>query len=178
MRTSVTHLAGILKAIAYELQPIRLSDAKKCVYWLMRNSKDIVLFLIRVIYFLWKLITNISSFLTPILIILTSIFCVGLYLSIVYDFMQLYFIMVLFILMMSSLGKRKKGELSAYSVFNMNQQRLLGTLTVDAFENEIRHGQAHPMPGEEENQEEVNMNRNNHNHDNNHDNHRRGRRRR
>ena len=32
-----------------------------------------------------------------------------------------------------NLGKRKPGELSAYSVFNPNQERILGTMTVNDF---------------------------------------------
>lgn len=37
-------------------------------------------------------------------------------------------------------SKRKSSELSAYSVFNKNFERIEGTLTADQFEREIRYG--------------------------------------
>ena len=37
-------------------------------------------------------------------------------------------------------SRRKKGELSAYSVFNKNMERLEGTLSADQFERELRYG--------------------------------------
>lgn len=41
--------------------------------------------------------------------------------------------------MFTNLGKRKKGEMSAYSVFNKNQKALPGSLQASQFEAEIRH---------------------------------------
>eukprot|EP01039_Chlorochromonas_danica_P005416 gene5416-5957_t len=40
---------------------------------------------------------------------------------------------------MTNLGERKEGELSAYSVFNRNFERLPGTLDAEQFDAEIRH---------------------------------------
>ena len=39
-------------------------------------------------------------------------------------------------------SRRKPSELSAYSVFNKNFERIEGTLTAEQFEREIRHGPA------------------------------------
>eukprot|EP01036_Dinobryon_divergens_P028705 gene28705-37697_t len=38
-----------------------------------------------------------------------------------------------------NLGERKPGELSAYSVFNDGFTKILGTISPEQFENEIRH---------------------------------------
>lgn len=47
-----------------------------------------------------------------------------------------------FFVIYSSMGSntRKKGELSAYSVFNPNCQRLQGQLTAEQFERELKYG--------------------------------------
>jgi len=55
------------------------------------------------------------------------------------DMGQLFVIVSLFALMMMNLGERQEGEMSAYSVFNKGCQALLGQLTMDQFEREIRH---------------------------------------
>lgn len=47
----------------------------------------------------------------------------------------------LFFIVFSLWGsKRKESELSAYSVFNKNFEKIEGTLTAEQFEREIRHG--------------------------------------
>uniref|UniRef100_A0AC35EZB3 SAYSvFN domain-containing protein n=1 Tax=Panagrolaimus sp. PS1159 TaxID=55785 RepID=A0AC35EZB3_9BILA len=48
-----------------------------------------------------------------------------------------YFIFSLFIFLFLNLGSRKEGELSAYSVFNPNCERLLGSLTAEQFERDM-----------------------------------------
>jgi hypothetical protein len=45
-------------------------------------------------------------------------------------------------ILLANLGQRQKGELSAYSVFNKEFQSLLGTITAEQFEKEIRHENA------------------------------------
>ena len=37
-------------------------------------------------------------------------------------------------------GPKEEGQLSAYSVFNPNFERLEGTFTAEQFEKELRHG--------------------------------------
>ncbi len=49
----------------------------------------------------------------------------------------------LFFMVVSLKGSRRKpNELSAYSVFNKNFERIEGTLTAEQFDKEIRHGPA------------------------------------
>jgi hypothetical protein len=42
--------------------------------------------------------------------------------------------------MLTNLGKKKPGELSAYAIFNPGHKPLMGTLTADQIENQLRSG--------------------------------------
>uniref|UniRef100_A0A914CZ68 SAYSvFN domain-containing protein n=1 Tax=Acrobeloides nanus TaxID=290746 RepID=A0A914CZ68_9BILA len=53
------------------------------------------------------------------------------------EFGIVYFVISLFILMFLNLGVRKEGEMSAYSVFNPDCERLLGQLTGEHFERDL-----------------------------------------
>jgi len=55
------------------------------------------------------------------------------------DFGSLWIILSLMLSMFFNLGTRKAGELSAYSVFNKDFKKLLGTLDARDIDNEIRH---------------------------------------
>jgi hypothetical protein len=59
--------------------------------------------------------------------------------SIFIGFGSLWIILTLFSVMFMNLGERKPGELSAYSVFNDGFTKILGTISPEQFENEIRH---------------------------------------
>ena len=50
-----------------------------------------------------------------------------------FNFGGIYFMLTIICLIFLNLGKRKPGELSAYSVFNPNHERILGTMTTDEF---------------------------------------------
>ena len=54
-------------------------------------------------------------------------------------FGSLWVIFTLFCAMFLNLGERRPGELSAYSVFNDGFTKILGTISPEQFENEIRH---------------------------------------
>ena len=60
------------------------------------------------------------------------------------EFGIIFFIASCLFFMVASLrgSKRKANELSAYSVFNKNFERIEGTLTAEQFDKEIRHGPA------------------------------------
>lgn len=53
------------------------------------------------------------------------------------EFGLVYLILSLFMLMFLNLGVRREGELSAYSVFNPNCERLLGQITNEHFERDM-----------------------------------------
>ncbi len=50
-----------------------------------------------------------------------------------YNFGAVYFMITIIALIFLNLGQRKPGELSAYSVFNPNQERILGTMSTNDF---------------------------------------------
>jgi len=83
-------------------------------------------------HFLWNYLT-IDAILKFILWILLY------YVFLRLEFGTVYFIFSIFVLMFTNLGKRKKGEMSAYSVFNKNQKALPGSLQASQFEAEIKH---------------------------------------
>jgi len=58
------------------------------------------------------------------------------------EFGAVFFLFTCIFLMLKNMGKRKAGEMSAYSVFNPNCEAIDGTLTAQQFEREIRHGPA------------------------------------
>lgn len=62
--------------------------------------------------------------------------------AIEYEFGAVYFILsaLVFICLNTHSRPRKKGELSAYSVFNPNCEAIEGTLDASQFEREIRYG--------------------------------------
>lgn len=53
------------------------------------------------------------------------------------EFGLVFFVSSLFIFLFTNLGRRKSGELSAYSVFNPHCERLPGTLTAEHFETDL-----------------------------------------
>lgn len=59
-----------------------------------------------------------------------------------FEFGAVYFILssLVFIWKNTRSGPKKKGEISAYSVFNPNCQAIDGTLNAEQFEREIRYG--------------------------------------
>lgn len=68
-----------------------------------------------------------------------ALWLVGAFLSVKFDVnaLQLYLILTVFFLIFTNLGKRRTGP-SAYSVFNPNCQPILGQLSAEQFENEVR----------------------------------------
>jgi hypothetical protein len=54
-------------------------------------------------------------------------------------FGSLWILLSMFASIFLNLGKRRKGEMSAYSVFNEGYKQLLGTLNAEQFDQEIRH---------------------------------------
>lgn len=71
--------------------------------------------------------------------IFLAMWLTGFILCNLHDCGSIWIILSLFLVIFRNLGTREKGELSAYSVFNEGCQRLLGTMTSEQFEREIRH---------------------------------------
>ena len=56
------------------------------------------------------------------------------------EFGSVFFLVSCILFMTSNLGKRKKGEASAYSVFNKNCEEIDGTFSAQQFDNQLRRG--------------------------------------
>lgn len=52
-----------------------------------------------------------------------------------------FIIATVFVLVLTNLGTRSEGSLSAYSIFNANARRLPGQLTAETLDGQLRHGQ-------------------------------------
>ena len=78
------------------------------------------------------------SDLKKLIIILIWIYFYKLFIE--WEFGIIYFLCTIIVLIFTNLGKRKPGELSAYSVFNPNFEQLPGTLTSDMIQNGMGFG--------------------------------------
>ncbi|XP_072031379.1 uncharacterized protein [Amphiura filiformis] len=84
-----------------------------------------------------SLLTN-TLFLKIILWVALLVFFVIIEFAAVYIVFTLFYVM--YANMRSGRETKRPGELSAYSVFNPNCERIDGTLTAEQFEKELRHG--------------------------------------
>ncbi|KAH7730900.1 Protein C13F10.5 [Aphelenchoides avenae] len=70
----------------------------------------------------------------------TTTLCIwlaGQVMAVKVEFGLVYFLSSLFVALFLNLGVRKEGEVSAYSVFNPNCERLLGQMTGEHFERDV-----------------------------------------
>jgi len=79
---------------------------------------------------------------------LASLWFLGWYIFIQYlEIGAIYILISTFVGMMVHLGEKKEGELSAYSVFNSNFQRLIGTTTAEDLIRQQFGGMMNMLPG-------------------------------
>lgn len=138
----------LLQTILYELQPVRLNDCRYWLNWSILNFHQIRI-LVKDTY-LWTA----SNFLPLLFDIFTwyhawyfVVWSSGFYLMNRAEFGSLWIIMSLFVLLIYNLGDNKDGDMSAYSVFNKEFRNIMGALTADQFDREIRHHQ--PTDGDD-----------------------------
>jgi hypothetical protein len=144
-----TVLLNTLTAVLYELQPIRLKDAIALSKWVHKNAVQVVSAFRDLFLWLWGQVLSLKLMVCSVerqtrkVIAIGSltllIWILGLLLFIRIGFAAVFCILSGIVLIFANLGDRKKGEMSAYSVFNNNFHRLLGTLTAEQFDREIRH---------------------------------------
>eukprot|EP01041_Mallomonas_annulata_P013994 gene13994-29784_t len=129
----------LISTILYEVQPWRLDDFMKVIKRLVYELDLLVRGLSPLFYQVPIQLKNsglqISWKLWALTIIWLTFFSVFNY----NECGSIWIILSLFVAIFMNLGERKEGELSAYSVFNTGCQRLLGTMTAEQFESEIRH---------------------------------------
>lgn len=135
----------LIKSLLYELQPIRYVDV--VYYW--KELSVLLKFIFQLIheYIIKNIVNLIITFMkdpTTIAKYIREYYSVAIwlivwYIFVIIEFGQLFFILSIFALIFLNLGERRKGEMSAYSVFNKGFMKLLGTTTAEQFENEILH---------------------------------------
>lgn len=133
---------SLVFGVIYELQPVRISDL---FYW----CKNIFLILSQcktllnetIPWFIKEILPYIKSYLTLSRIWYTIVWFSGFYLMNYFEFGSLWVILSLFALIVYNLGDKEKGDKSwsSYSVFNKGFRNILGALTADQFDREIRH---------------------------------------
>eukprot|EP01111_Echinosteliopsis_oligospora_P010890 TRINITY_DN3470_c0_g1_i1.p1 TRINITY_DN3470_c0_g1~~TRINITY_DN3470_c0_g1_i1.p1 ORF type:complete len:161 (+),score=43.53 TRINITY_DN3470_c0_g1_i1:23-484(+) len=62
---------------------------------------------------------------------------IGFLIAVYYHVGAVYFVLLGFYLIFSNLGEKKKGEVSAYNVFNKNQKEIAGTLSASQLERDL-----------------------------------------
>ena len=129
----------ILMAILYELQPIRSKDATILSKWIYKNVLQIFYGFLALSSWIYEQVLNLPSLVSRTVAVSSVLWLVVFYLFHYVGFGSLYFMITVLVGIFSNLGKRAPGELSAYSVFNANFQSLLGTLTADQIDKQLRH---------------------------------------
>ena len=120
---SIMNVMNIVRAIFYELQPCRPKDL---AYFAKLFYKSVVI--------LFSEFSLLPAFILSIdrpsrSVTVATLIWITLYGCFVFlKLGSLYFMISCFILIFSNLGDRQIGEMSAYSVFNMGYERLLGEM--------------------------------------------------
>jgi hypothetical protein len=125
----------VLKAVAYELQPCRPQDVVSFFRWTVRNAQSLYQHIPS-----RQLAAQALSFVKGVSVrsaVLTLAWA-ALWLCSIYCFSMgsLFLMLSLLVAMFANFDDRKAHTLSAYSIFNIGCQRILGTMTAEQFEKE------------------------------------------
>ena len=130
----------ITSCVLYELQPFRIVDVidlSKYLYKFVWDLGSAGVALSDLVYqSAFYGIASLSRRTWILIILWLTAFAVMNYL----EFGSLWILLSMFASIFLNLGKRKRGEMSAYSVFNDGFKQLLGTMNAEQLDNEIRHG--------------------------------------
>eukprot|EP01032_Pedospumella_encystans_P013914 gene13914-16000_t len=130
----------IISCVLYELQPFRIVDVIDLSKYLYASVWDLgsagVTLSDLVYQSAFYGIASMTHRTWALIILWLTAFAVMNYL----EFGSLWIILSMFASIFLNLGKRKRGEMSAYNVFNDGFKQLLGTMKAEQFDNEIRHG--------------------------------------
>jgi len=130
----------VITCVLYELQPFRIVDVIDLSKYLYKSVWDIGSASVTLSDLIYQSafygIASLTLRTWVLIILWLTTFAVMNYL----EFGSLWIILSMFASIFLNLGKRKRGEMSAYSVFNDGFKQLLGTMNAEQFDNEIRHG--------------------------------------
>ena len=135
-------LKAIIIATLYELQPVRVSDI---LYWMksiwVSFVQCIVVLKDFVIWSKKDMFSALRVYLTLSNLWYLTVWSSGLYIMIYFEFGSLWIILSLFAIIIYNLDDRRDGDrsLSSYSIFNKGFRNILGALTAEQFDREIRH---------------------------------------
>ena len=140
LMSKVVHVQKLLSTVCYEIQPIRYSDALRIVRYLRKNLIQIFSAILLFGSFSIQTSKDMIKMIPSRYYILTTLWFVGFLVFWSLQFASLWLIGSLFTIMFANLGERgKDDEFSAYSVFNKGFKAILGTITAEQFDREIRH---------------------------------------
>lgn len=131
----------MIKSILYELQPCRLKDIVNFVSYVKLCSRQLSFAVYSLFVYTGKSSFENMNQKSLIFGLKSLLWLAGWWSSNKLEFGSMYIIVSLFLAIFLNLGNKKAGEMSAYSVFNDGFQQLLGTMTAEQFDNEIRHRQ-------------------------------------
>ena len=131
-----------MRTVLWELIPVRMRDVSRFLKWLTPNMYAVFRLVVNLIVVASRITTAFIRHNYNWMYVLG--FSAGLYTSNTYDMGKLFLIVCGIVGIFMNLGNQgKPGELSAYSVFNKNFNSLLGQLTGDMLDRQLRH-----QPGE------------------------------
>ncbi|ETO32416.1 hypothetical protein RFI_04699 [Reticulomyxa filosa] len=89
----------------------------------------------------WTTVDWILDHLTPQTLLHVILWLIGwFFVCYLLEFGVVYLMITIIYLIFTNLGKRKKGELSAYSMFNHNFEQITGTFDGEFYDNMLRRG--------------------------------------
>mmetsp|Transcript_15787 Transcript_15787/g.23491 ORF Transcript_15787/g.23491 Transcript_15787/m.23491 type:complete len:202 (+) Transcript_15787:86-691(+) len=129
----------IAKAVAYELRPFSIPSGMEFREYFKVVKMNLAV-LMRAAYSALKVVFNFMISFHVVTYTKLFVWLLFWWVFSKFDFGVIFFIMSCISAMFLNLGSEKrKGELSAYSVFNKGCRSLIGTLRAEQFESEIMH---------------------------------------
>lgn len=135
----VDRVVYLITSVLYELQPVRAVDIYDSAAYVKNVVLNLSSFSLEASDAVYAQFIQAVSGLSSRAWMYFSLWVAAWILFIYLDFGSLWIILSLMLSMFFNLGTRKAGELSAYSVFNKDFKKLLGTLDARDIDNEIRH---------------------------------------
>lgn len=129
----------LITSVLYELQPVRAVDIYDSAVYVKNVVLNLSSFSLEASDVVYAQFIQAVSALSSRAWMYFTLWVTTWMLFIYLDFGSLWIILSLMLSMFFNLGTRKAGELSAYSVFNKDFKKLLGTLDARDIDNEIRH---------------------------------------
>ena len=154
-------ITGWLKLILYEVQIIRYKDALCLISVFFVNCMQITNAIYVTVWFILKYVSKYRQLFSYWACII-SVWLLGLFFFNYAGFASLWVILSLFYCIFANLGDRKDGEMSAYSVFNKGFHSIVGSLTADQFDRQIRQVGNHNI-NIDDNDEVLQVDNNNNN---------------